>query len=96
MLLKSVKRYAGAYAAELGSVDAIVFTAGIGENDIELRENVCESLGFMGVKIDKAKNDCRGQEVEITAEGSAVRVFIIPTNEELMIAKDTKAIVEAL
>ena len=96
MLLKSVKRYAGAYAAELGSVDAIVFTAGIGENDIELRENVCESLGFMGVKIDKAKNDCRGKEVEITAEGSAVRVFIIPTNEELMIAKDTKAIVEAL
>ena len=96
MLLKSVKRFAGAYAAELGRVDAIVFTAGIGENDIDLRANVCDSLGFMGVSIDKAKNDCRGQEVEISTPDSKVRVFIIPTNEELMIAKDTKAIVEAL
>ena len=96
MLLKSVRHFVGAYAAELGKVDAIVFTAGIGENDAELREKVCDYLGFMGVKIDKVKNDCRGKEVEITADGSSVRVFIIPTNEELMIAKDTEAIVKSL
>ena len=96
MLLRSVKRFIGAYAAELGHVDAMVFTAGIGENDIELREKVTDYLGFMGVTIDKEKNDCRGKEVEITGKDSKVRVFIIPTQEELMIARDTKAIVEAL
>ena len=96
MLLRSVKRFIGAYAAELGHVDAIVFTAGIGENDIELREKVTDYLGFMGVTIDKEKNDCRGQEVEITGADSKVRVFIIPTQEELMIARDTKALVEAM
>jgi acetate kinase len=94
MLLRSVKRFIGAYMAELGHVDAIVFTAGIGENDIELREKVMDNFGFMGVTIDKEKNDCRGKEVEITGKGSKVRVFIIPTNEELMIAKDTQALVE--
>jgi acetate kinase len=96
MLLRSVKRFIGASAAELGHVDAMVFTAGIGENDIELREKVTDYLGFMGVTIDKEKNDCRGKEVEITGKDSKVRVFVIPTNEELMIAKDTQAIVEAL
>jgi acetate kinase len=96
MLLRSVKRFIGAYAAELGHVDAMVFTAGIGENDIELREKVCDNLGFMGVKIDKEKNNCRGQEVEITAPGAEIRTFIIPTNEELMIALDTQALVEAM
>ena len=96
MLLRSVKRFIGAYAAELGKVDAIVFTAGIGENDAELREKVTDYLGFMGVSIDKQKNDCRGKEIEITGEGSKVRVFIIPTNEELMIAKDTQALVEKM
>ncbi len=96
MLLRSVKRFIGAYAAELGHVDAMVFTAGIGENDIELREKVCDNLGFMDLYIDKEKNNCRGKEVEITGEGSKVRVFVIPTNEELMIAKDTQALVEAM
>jgi acetate kinase len=96
MLLRSVRRFIGAYAAELGHVDAMVFTAGIGENDIELREKVCDYLGFMDVCIDKEKNDCRGKEVEITGKDSKVRVFIIPTNEELMIAKDTQALVEAM
>ena len=86
----------GGYYMQLGHVDAIVFTAGIGENDIELREKVCDYLGFMDVCIDKEKNDCRGKEVEITGEDSKVRVFIIPTNEELMIAKDTQALVEAM
>ncbi len=96
MLLRSVRHYIGAYAAELGHVDAIVFTAGIGENDAELREKVTDYLGFMGVSIDKEKNNCRGKEVEITGEGSTVRSFIIPTNEELMIAKDTEELVKAL
>ncbi len=96
MLLRSVRRFIGAYAAELGRVDAMVFTAGIGENDIDLREKVTDYLGFMGVTIDKEKNNCRGEEVEITGKDSKVRVFIIPTQEELMIARDTKAIVEAL
>ena len=96
MLLRSVKRFIGAYIAELGHVDAIVFTAGIGENDIELREKVMDNFAFMGITIDKEKNDCRGKEVEITGEGSKVRVFIIPTNEELMIAKDTEELVKAL
>ena len=96
MLLRSVRRFIGAYAAELGHVDAMVFTAGIGENDIDLREKVTNYLGFMGVTIDKEKNNCRGEEVEITGKDSKVRVFIIPTQEELMIARDTKAIVEAL
>ena len=96
MLLRSVKRFIGAYIAELGQVDAIVFTAGIGENDIELREKVMDNFGFMGITIDKKKNDCRGKEVEITGKDSKVRVFIIPTNEELMIAKDTQALVEAM
>lgn len=94
MLFKSVRHYIGAYAAEMGRVDAIVFTAGIGENDAELREKVCDTLGFMGIKIDKEKNDVRGKEVEITAEGATVRSFIIPTNEELMIAMDTQALVQ--
>ena len=96
MLLRSVKRFIGAYIAELGQVDAIVFTAGIGENDIELREKVMDNFAFMGITIDKKKNDCRGKEVEITGKDSKVRVFIIPTNEELMIAKDTQALVEAM
>ena len=96
MLLRSVKRFIGAYMAELGHVDAIVFTAGIGENDIELREKVMDNFGFAGITIDKEKNNCRGKEVEITGKDSKVRVFIIPTNEELMIAKDTQALVEAM
>lgn len=94
MLLKSVRHYVGAYAAELGKVDAIVFTAGIGENDADLREKVCASLGFMGVKIDAEKNNVRGKEVEISTADSAVKVFIIPTDEEMMIAMDTQSLVK--
>ncbi|MBQ0018078.1 MAG: acetate kinase [Clostridiales bacterium] len=96
MLYKSIRHYIGAYAAEMGSVDAIVFTAGIGENSYETREEACENLGFMGVTIDKEKNACRGEEVEITGEDSQVRVFVIPTNEELMIAMDTEELTKDL
>lgn len=96
MLYKSIRHYIGAYAAEMGSVDAIVFTAGIGENSYETREEACENLGFMGVTIDKEKNACRGEEVEITGEDSKVRVFVIPTNEELMIAMDAEELTKDL
>jgi acetate kinase len=80
----------------MGGTDAIVFTGGIGENAGSYREKVCEKLGFMGVKIDLEKNKIRGEEVEISTPDSAVKVFVIPTNEELVIARDTKAIVEAM
>ncbi len=90
-----IKKYVGAYAAALGGLDAIVFTGGIGENSDIVRRDVCDSLGFMGVKIDDSKNDgLRGKKVDISAEDSKVRVLVIPTNEEIVIARDTKEIVE--
>jgi len=90
-----IRKYIGAYAVALDGVDAIVFTAGIGENSPFLRQRVCEGLGFLGVAIDPEKNDSKGKEVDITGEGSKVRVLIIPTNEELVIARDTLEIVSA-
>jgi len=90
VLRKRVVHYIGAYAAEMNGVDAIVFTAGIGENSVSTREKVCEYLTFLGVEIDKEANNCRGKEVEISTANSKVKVFVIPTNEELMIARDTK------
>ncbi|MDO4581806.1 MAG: acetate kinase [Bacillota bacterium] len=89
---KTVLRYIGAYAAELDGVDMIVFTAGIGENGISTRKEICDNLHYLGVEFDEAANDCRGKEVEISKPGSKVRVFVIPTNEELMIARDTMAL----
>ena len=74
-------------------VDVITFTAGIGENGIDARKNICEYLGVLGIKIDNEKNNCRGKEVEISTPDSKVKVYVIPTNEELMIARDTKEIV---
>ena len=88
-----VKKYVGAYAAAMGGVDAIIFTAGVGENDKGIRAMVCEGLEYMGVKLDPAANDVRGKEAVISAPDSKVKVLLIPTNEELMIAKDTAAIV---
>ncbi len=88
-----VKKYIGAYAAAMGGVDAIIFTAGIGENSADMRVNMVEGLEFMGVKIDVEKNNCRGKEIDVSAEGSKVHVLVIPTDEELMIAKDTAALV---
>jgi len=80
----------------MGGADAIVFTGGIGENSGFYREKVCEKLAFLGVKIDAEKNKIRGEEVDIATPDSKIRVFVIPTNEELVIARDTKEIVEAL
>ena len=89
-----VKKLVGAYAAVMGGCDAIVFTAGVGENAPATRAAVCEGLAYMGVKLDPARNAERADEHLISADDSAVKVFVIATNEELMIARDTKAIVE--
>jgi acetate kinase len=88
-----VKKYIGAYAAALDGADAIVFTAGLGENSGSMRTKICAGLGYLGVSIDEAKNKIRGQETDISAESAAVRVLVIPTNEELVIARDTLKIV---
>lgn len=87
-----VKKFIGAYTTAMGGVDAIVFTAGIGENSIDLREKICEGLECIGIKLDKEKNNVRGKEVEISAADSKVKIFVIPTNEELMIAMDTASL----
>ena len=87
-----VKKYIGAYATVMGGVDAILFTAGIGENSADLRAKICEGLEYMGIKMDLEKNKVRGREAVVSAEDSKVKIFIIPTNEELMIAMDTAAL----
>ncbi|HHW66787.1 MAG: acetate kinase [Epulopiscium sp.] len=85
-----VAKYVGAYAAAMNGLDAIVFTAGLGENNHEVRRDVCKYLEFLGVKIDEEKNQCRGVERDFSAEGAKIRTLVIPTNEELMIARETK------
>ena len=92
MYFYRIKKYIGAYAAALGGVDIILFTGGVGENQANCRSEVCEGLEFMGVKIDLEKNKVRGEEAIISADNSKVTVAVIPTDEELMIASDTLAI----
>lgn len=94
MYEQRILKYIGAYAAEMGGVDIIVFTGGVGENQTSLREAVCEPLKFMGVEIDKELNSgIRGKEAVVSTAASKVKVVVIPTDEELMIARDTEAIV---
>lgn len=88
-----VAKYIGAYTAAMNGVNNIVFTAGIGENVTQIREDVCAYLGFLGIEIDKEANAKRGEEVLISTPDSKVRVFVIPTNEELAIARETVALV---
>lgn len=90
---KRVKKYIGAYMAEMGGVDAIIFTAGLGENSIDAREIICSGLERLGIEIDKEANKVRGKEKLVSSEASKVKVLCIPTNEELMIARDTMALV---
>lgn len=87
------KKYIGSYVAAMNGVDAVVFTAGIGENGIEMREDICQDLDYLGIKIDTEKNNVRGKLTDITAADSKVKVYVIPTNEELVIARDTLALV---
>lgn len=81
-------RYIGSYIAEMGGIDALVFTAGIGENDIMIRQEVTDKLGYFGIKVDPEKNNIRGEERDLSAAGSTVKTLLIPTNEELMIVRD--------
>ena len=90
-----IKKYIGAYAAAMGGIDVLVFTAGVGENQTGMREQACEGLEFMGIKIDKEVNSgIRGKEAVISTPDSKVKVVVIPTDEELMIASDTMALVK--
>ena len=88
-----VRKYVGAYAAALGGCDCLVFTAGVGENSASMRARICEGLEYMGVKLDPERNNVRGKEALISADDSKVQVWVIPTNEELMIAQDTAELV---
>ncbi|MBT1247570.1 MULTISPECIES: acetate kinase [unclassified Thermosipho (in: thermotogales)] len=90
-----IAKYIGAYAAAMNGVDAISFTAGVGENSPITREEICENyLSFLGIKIDKEKNNVKGKETIISTPDSKTKVLVVPTNEELMIARDTKEIIE--
>ena len=91
----SVKTIIGSYIAAMGGVDAIVFTAGVGENDRSVRWDVCEHLEYLGIKIDPEKNKFRGRQMDISIDYARVRVLVIPTNEELVIAQDTERLVNA-
>lgn len=93
MFAYRVKKYIGAYAAALGGIDIIVFAGGIGENDAATRQRILTGLEFLGVKVDQEKIGIRGKESVISAEDSKVKVLVVPTDEELMIAKDTFEIV---
>ena len=96
ILAYQIKKYIGAYAAAMDGVDAIVFTAGLGENNPRLRELVCENMSYLGVKIDKAVNDKAMRQpniIKLSTDDSRVAVYLIPTNEELVIARDTEALV---
>ena len=93
MLEMGIKKYIGAYAAVMGGVDAIVFTAGIGENGPELRSAVMKDMEFLGAKINEEKNKIRGKEADISADDSKVKILVVPTNEEIVIARDTQELV---
>ena len=92
----NVASYIAKYGVAMNGINTIVFTAGIGENQINIRKMICENLEWLGVKIDLEKNNCRGEEQEISTPDSKIKVWIVPTNEELVIARDTKTIVESL
>ena len=89
MFCHQLVKYIGGFAAAMGGVDAVIFTGGIGENNPHYRTRIAEKLAFLGVTVDEEKNAVRGEETDITTPDSRVKLFVIPTNEELMIAKDT-------
>ena len=96
MLCHQLIKYIGGFAAAMGGIDAVVFTGGIGENNPQYRTRVANSIAFLGTAIDEEKNHIRGEEVEISTPDSKLKMYVIPTNEELVIARDTKAILETL
>ncbi|MCR5694212.1 MAG: acetate kinase [Clostridia bacterium] len=95
MFVYRIKAYIGEYMAAMNGCDAIVFTAGVGENDFYTREKVCEDMDFLGIKMDTSKNRVRGEQADLSAADSKVKVLVIPTNEELAIARETKRLVES-
>nr|MCR4829959.1 acetate kinase [Pseudobutyrivibrio sp.] len=95
MIAYRIAKYVGAYAAAMNGVDMICFTAGLGENNAGLRQAVCDHLGFMGVELDASRNDGPSEDKLISSDSSKVKVFVIPTNEEVMIARDTASIVSS-
>ena len=96
MYSHQIAKNVGSYMLAMGGVDAIAFTGGIGENAGKYRKELCDKLAFLGVKLDEEKNKVRGEEIEISTPDSPIKVFVIPTNEELVIARDTLAIVNSL
>ena len=94
MFVRSIVNYIARYYVLLDGVDAIVFTAGIGENGIDTRIEIMESLKSLGVKADKDANNCRGKFVKVSAEDSSVECFVVPTDEEVMISRDTYELVK--
>ena len=89
MYFHRIKSYIGSYIAIMNGVDAIVFTAGIGENSVETRLGICRNMENLGIIIDEKKNNVRGKIAEISSDKSKVKLYLIPTNEELVIARDT-------
>src|SRR5699024_11015329 len=89
MYRNRILKFIGSYIAEMGGVDVIAFTAGVGENSSEVREDIMSGLEFMGLKINDENNHVRGKEIKITTDDSTIAAYTIPTNEELMIAQDT-------
>lgn len=93
MFVIRVKRFLGAYIAELKGCDAVVFTGGIGENSATMRADICKDLEHIGIKIDPERNNVRGKEALISSDDSKIKVYVIPTDEEVMIARDTMEII---
>ena len=97
MLRYEIKKYIGSYAAVMNGLDAVIFTGGIGENSDDVRADVCHNMEYLGIKLDdNANNGLRGKLCKISAPDSKVEVWVVPTNEELLIARDTKALVESM
>lgn len=96
LFTKTIAQFVAKYAVSLNGIDSIVFTGGIGENQINIRKKICENLEWMGLKIDLEKNNVRSEETKISTEDSKVLAYVIPTDEEMVIARDTKRIVESL
>ena len=94
VFVSNVKKIIGGYITAMGGVDAIIFTAGVGENDKRVREAVCNNMQFFGIEIDNRRNDIRGIKTDISSDYARVKTFVIPTNEELVIARDTKRLVK--
>jgi acetate kinase len=92
--VQKVKKYIGSYVAEMNGVDAVVFTAGVGENGVGIRADISSNMEFLGMKIDEDANKVRGKERVISTEDSKVKILLIPTNEELVIARDTLSLVK--